>query len=625
MKTTPPDIRILSEDVANRIAAGEVIERPAAVVKELLENAIDAGATRIDIEFKHGGKSFVKVLDNGCGMTREQALMSLEPHATSKIREPEDLFKISSYGFRGEAVPSIASVSKFTLRTRPEGSQLGTHIDIYAGEVNAVKDCGMAAGTEVIVENLFCSVPVRRKFLKTDNVEASHITKLCRLYALALPQLAITLIENSRVVFRSEQDLGIMDRIERVYGREISSKLMELKECVLGDLKVYGAILKPGESFATNRNVCSFINGRPVDSRAVYSAIKEAYGQLLPKGRYAAAFLFIEMDPASVDVNVHPAKREVRLRNEFAVRDFLLEAMTVKLKAYSLAAMGLEEAPKAEGVNHTGTAADETAKAWEIRPAIRPVITPVCSPRVMPDAISKPAPAFSPQNTAEIQKTKAEKSFQQPPVSQQNAAHQKLNAAPAEKTALPQWRYIGALKKRYALFETPKSMTLMNVSAAIKRVRYAEIMESLEGCPPQSQGLLIPISLKFERSDDECFAANRKAFEACGFEIEDFGKCVYRIVSVPAWVAYEAAENFIRDFVELARDENRNVKRELSADMFARLAVRRIGSAGFAVTEASAQALLERLLLCPSHASSPDGKPTIKEISEAEISRMFAL
>lgn len=278
MKTTPPDIRILSEDVANRIAAGEVIERPAAVVKELLENAIDAGATRIDIEFKHGGKSFVKVLDNGCGMTREQALMSLEPHATSKIREPEDLFKISSYGFRGEAVPSIASVSKFTLRTRPEGSQLGTHIDIYAGEVNAVKDCGMAAGTEVIVENLFCSVPVRRKFLKTDNVEASHITKLCRLYALALPQLAITLIENSRVVFRSEQDLGIMDRIERVYGREISSKLMELKECVLGDLKVYGAILRPGESFATNRNVCSFINGRPVDSRAVYSAIKEAYG-----------------------------------------------------------------------------------------------------------------------------------------------------------------------------------------------------------------------------------------------------------------------------------------------------------------------------------------------------------
>ena len=624
MKTTPPDIRILSEDVANRIAAGEVIERPAAVVKELLENAIDAGATRIDIEFKHGGKSFVKVLDNGCGMTREQALMSLEPHATSKIREPEDLFKISSYGFRGEAVPSIASVSKFTLRTRPEASQLGTQIDIYAGEVNAVKDCGMAAGTEVIVENLFCSVPVRRKFLKTDNVEASHITKLCRLYALALPQLAITLIENSRVVFRSEQDLGIMDRIGRVYGREISSKLMELKECVLGDLKVFGAILKPGESFATNRNVCSFINGRPVDSRAVYSAIKEAYGQLLPKGRYAAAFLFIEMDPASVDVNVHPAKREVRLRNEFAVRDFLLEAMTVKLKAYSLASMGIEETPKAENAGQPDMSG--TAKPLEIRPAIRPAITPACAPKIVPDIISKTAPAFAPENNPGIQKTEAEKSLaQQPPAFQQNAAQQKRDTAPAEKTALPQWRYIGALKKRYALFETPKSMTLMNVSAAIKRVRYAEIMESLEGCPPQSQGLLIPISLKFERSDDECFAANRKAFEACGFEIEDFGRCVYRIISVPAWVAYEAAENFIRDFVELARDENRNVKRELSADMFARLAVRRIGSAGFAVTEASAQALLDRLLRCPSHASSPDGKPTIKEISEAEISRMFAL
>ena len=166
----PPEIKILPDDVANKIAAGEVVERPASVVKELLENSIDAGATRIDIEFKHGGKTFIKVLDNGCGMTRQQALMSLEQHATSKIRSPEDLFSISSYGFRGEAVPSIASVSKFRMRTRPEGESVGTQIDSYASQVLSVKECGMPRGTEILVENLFSGVPARRKFLKSDNV-----------------------------------------------------------------------------------------------------------------------------------------------------------------------------------------------------------------------------------------------------------------------------------------------------------------------------------------------------------------------------------------------------------------------------------------------------------------------
>ena len=279
MKKIPPEIRILPDDVANRIAAGEVVERPSAVAKELLENAIDAGATRIEIEFKRGGKSFIKVSDDGCGMTRQQALTCLEPHATSKIRAPEDLFRISSYGFRGEAVPSIASVSKFKIRTRPEAQTFGTEIDVYAGSVNSVRDCGMASGTEIVVENLFCSVPARRKFLKSDNVEASHIIKLCRLYALALPHLAITLIENSRVIFRSERNVGVIERIERIFGGEIAGKLIELPKTESKSAVVSGAILKAGESFPTSRNICAFINGRPVECKTVYSAIKEAYSQ----------------------------------------------------------------------------------------------------------------------------------------------------------------------------------------------------------------------------------------------------------------------------------------------------------------------------------------------------------
>lgn len=331
----PPEIRILPDDVANKIAAGEVVERPASVVKELLENSVDAGATRIDVEFKHGGKTFIKVLDNGCGMTRQQALMSLEQHATSKIANPDDLFKISTYGFRGEAVPSIASVSKFRLRTRPEGEAFGAQIDACAGKILSVKECGMARGTEILVENLFAGVPARRKFLKGDGVEAGHIARLCRLYALALPQLSITLVENSKVLFRSEGGLGVVARVAKIFGGAAAENLVELKASERDGMKVSGAILSPGESFATSRNICSFINGRPVECRAVYSAVKEAYSQFVPKGRFAGAFLFLELDPASVDVNVHPAKREVRLKNEFAVREFLIGAISERLGAFS--------------------------------------------------------------------------------------------------------------------------------------------------------------------------------------------------------------------------------------------------------------------------------------------------
>ena len=331
----PPEIKILPDDVANKIAAGEVVERPASVVKELLENSIDAGATRIDIEFKHGGKTFIKVLDNGCGMTRQQALMSLEQHATSKIRSPEDLFSISSYGFRGEAVPSIASVSKFRMRTRPEGESVGTQIDSYASQVLSVKECGMPRGTEILVENLFSGVPARRKFLKSDNVEAGHIARLCRLYALALPNLSLTLVENSKVLFHSEEGFGVIARISKIFGRETAENLIELKESQKYGMKVSGAILVPGESFSTSRNICVFINGRPVECRAVYAAVKEAYSQFVPKGRFAGAFLFIELNPSSIDVNVHPAKREVRLKDELGVKNFIADAIIERLKSFS--------------------------------------------------------------------------------------------------------------------------------------------------------------------------------------------------------------------------------------------------------------------------------------------------
>lgn len=614
MKKIPPEIRILPDDVANRIAAGEVVERPSAVAKELLENAIDAGATRIEIEFKRGGKSFIKVSDDGCGMTRQQALTCLEPHATSKIRAPEDLFRISSYGFRGEAVPSIASVSKFKIRTRPEAQTFGTEIDVYAGSVNSVRDCGMASGTEIVVENLFCSVPARRKFLKSDNVEASHIIKLCRLYALALPHLAITLIENSRVIFRSERNVGVIERIERIFGGEIAGKLIELPKTESKSAAVSGAILKAGESFPTSRNICAFINGRPVECKTVYSAIKEAYSQYIPKGRFASAFLFIELAPDTVDVNVHPQKREVRLKNEFEIRDFLLETIANELRKQTVQS---QESQSFSAIPEDTNEFDEPVISQKPTSKISILPKPAFSPQISKMSISQTSslisekisePKLSIQNETKV------------PVESTPHIHRTQESSPmttASKIAVvaKNWRYIGCYKKRYAIFETSKALVMMSISDALKRVRYEEILKGLRGADVLSQVVLIPISLKFERGDDEYFSANRNAFESCGFKIEDFGKSFYRILAVPAWLKYSDAENFIRDFVEIAREENKTLKKSaMSDENFAHALVERTGSANFECNENSAMELLANLLSSPNHMSSPTGTPTLKEI-----------
>ena len=682
----PPEIKILPDDVANKIAAGEVVERPASVVKELLENSIDAGATRIDIEFKHGGKTFIKVLDNGCGMTRQQALMSLEQHATSKIRSPEDLFSISSYGFRGEAVPSIASVSKFRMRTRPEGESVGTQIDSYASQVLSVKECGMPRGTEILVENLFSGVPARRKFLKSDNVEAGHIARLCRLYALALPNLSLTLVENSKVLFHSEEGFGVIARISKIFGRETAENLIELKESQKYGMKVSGAILVPGESFSTSRNICVFINGRPVECRAVYAAVKEAYSQFVPKGRFAGAFLFIELNPSSVDVNVHPAKREVRLKDELGVKNFIADAIIERLKSFSFqepfgafgrragdctisgefsralesfsgknsasrnnpetaqeARMGL--AAKSSGgaggamCDLRGTPAlsnndgqKEQAdfpdariageKSFEVGENAK--ILKESAPdsgtekirgaeelRAFEVAAASPAPAIVPD---------ADKSRAFSGYSEDLQATQSARAAAAKHA----WRYVGCIARRFAIFETPKSMAIMSILSALRRVDFNRIMKALEGEKTPSQKLLLPITMEFGISDDEFFRANRALFESCGFEIDDFGKGYYRIAATPAWLEFSEAEKFVRDIVESSSESGlRTRSKRLGDEMFAYIAAGKIGIGGFVCTEESATSLLSNLLSCPMHMTSPDGRKTLYEISHSRLLSLF--
>ncbi|MDP0497814.1 MAG: DNA mismatch repair endonuclease MutL [Verrucomicrobiota bacterium JB024] len=329
-----PKIRVLPDRVINQIAAGEVIERPAAVVKELLENALDARADRIEIEFRGGGKSFIRVEDNGLGMTPEDALLALERHATSKLREAADLGKILSMGFRGEALPSIASVSRFTLRSRARGWEHGTEVFVNGGRLMHQRECGMAPGTRIEVANLFNSVPARRKFLKSDATESAHITHLVRLHAVARPSVSFSLIENGRTVFSSPKCPDMRERVAEIWGRQLADDLVELAPAEgENGMRLSGLIGKPGTGQATRRQLIALVNGRPVDSRTLNYALIEGFHSYIPKGRYPQAFLFLEIDPAVIDVNIHPAKREIKFRDEGRVRQFVLQAVIAQLQA----------------------------------------------------------------------------------------------------------------------------------------------------------------------------------------------------------------------------------------------------------------------------------------------------
>jgi DNA mismatch repair protein MutL len=324
-------IHLLSEQVANQIAAGEVIERPASVLKELLENSLDAGATQVDVQIGAGGRSLVAVTDNGCGMSKDDALLCLERHATSKLRESDDLDRIASYGFRGEAIPSIASVSRFRLRTREADALAGTELIIDGGRLREVREVGLAPGTQIEVRSLFFNLPARRKFLRTEATEAAHLRQTLLLAGLARPDVGFTLTLDDQPAQRWLPGEDLRQRLVSVFGADWMELTVPLA-AESGALKLHGFIGKPGVSRAARGEELFFINQRPVENRTLHFGLLEGYHNSLMKGRYPVAILFLEMDPAGVDVNIHPAKREVRFHDDFTIRHFVVKAVTEALR-----------------------------------------------------------------------------------------------------------------------------------------------------------------------------------------------------------------------------------------------------------------------------------------------------
>src|SRR5213079_1777517 len=325
-------IRLLPDTVASQVAAGEVVERPASVVKELIENGIDAGARKIEIAIRRGGMSLVRVIDDGCGMDRDDALLSLERHATSKIRSAADLQAVDTLGFRGEALPSISSVSRFRLTTREPNAIVGTEIIVNGGKINIVRDGGEAPGTQIEVRSLFYNLPARRKFLRSENTESRNIEHQIHLQAIGHPRIGFSLLRDDRMLFQLPAAATLGGRIRDIYGIELLERLVEVNGTPSRNIRTAGFIGQAGLSRQTRSQQLVFVNGRAIESALLTGALREGYHTALMKGQYPVTFLFLEIDPASVDVNVHPAKREVRFRDPTAVREAFVHSIQQTLE-----------------------------------------------------------------------------------------------------------------------------------------------------------------------------------------------------------------------------------------------------------------------------------------------------
>lgn len=609
-----PSIRVLPDRVVNQIAAGEVIERPAAVVKELVENSLDAGATRIEVEFRQGGKSFIRVEDNGRGMSPDEALLSLERHATSKLREADDLLSIVSLGFRGEALPSIASVSRFTMKTRTAEWEHGSEIFINGGKMIHQRDCGMAPGTRMEVAQLFNSVPARRKFLKTDATEAAHIIQLVRLHAVSRPDVAFELIENGRTVFKSPVCPTKKDRVLEIWGSALAKELVELPAIETSGLKLQGLIGKPGVARASRREMITLVNGRPVDSRTLNFALIEAYHTFIPKGKYPLAFLFLNISPDAVDVNIHPAKREIRFRDEGRVRQFILRAVQEELRKHS-APQWQPAIPESK----PPLPSDEASQAAE---AILQARAPVPQPRPLVDLPAEPTPAFE-AKPVEPDSVMQANEIKPPPLIEEKGS-QIIDDSLSTTPATLDWRLIGRWREQTALFETETGLIMMNVRAAHQRVWFERIEKGFAEEAVVQQPLLVPIPLEFEPVASAILEEHLEFFQKMGFQLEPFGRHFFRLEAYPEWVSEKSVESFVRELVATIREQGLNPqKTSVAHESIARLAATRAVRMDDSLNDEAVIALANDLLACSQPLACPQGRPTYFEMTRGELDKRF--
>ena len=596
-------IALLSEAVASQVAAGEVVERPASVVKELVENALDAGAGRIEVLVRRGGISMIRVVDDGCGMDRDDALLCLERHATSKIRTGHDLAAIRTLGFRGEALPSIASVSRFRLTTRERDALAGTEVIVNGGKIETVRDGGDAPGTQVEARQLFYNLPARRKFLRTENTEASHVEHQLHLQAIGHPGVAFVLVTDERIVWQLPAAAHLRERIRDLCGPALSAELLEVPEFSAGDISIRGFIGKAGVSRSGRQQQLVFLNGRPVENSTVNFALREGYHTALMKGQHPVSFLFIDMDPAAVDVNVHPAKREVRFRDTGTVRDAVVEAIRRTLES------------------------DRGAWSQTFRAAPEPPLVPETEQLALRRDWAAPVQFIEPLRGAERSTSNV-----QPPTSNAPPPPPNLGTPPPEsnpQSAIrnPQsqdFRILGVLGKLYVLMENASGLVLVDQHAAHERILFEEMRKRMEDQGVPAQRLLIPLTLQVTPRDADWITRNSDTLHRAGIGLEAFGAATFKIDTLPTFLRATDPSQLLRDIIDDLRETSTQTsKLRLGEDMIAKTVCRHAVKANDVLRDPELVRLIQDLLACELPYCCPHGRPTMIQIGYAELEKKF--
>jgi len=578
-------IRVLSEEVASQIAAGEVVERPASVVKELVENSIDAGARSIQVETRAGGKQFIRVSDDGCGVPAADVEVAFHRHSTSKLSTADDLAHITTLGFRGEALASIAAVSRVTFATRSAGEPVGTLLRLEGLRVATRQESGRPQGTAVTVENLFFNIPARRKFLRTERTERRHIDGWLTRYAMAYPEVRFTLSHDGRAVFQSS-GLGpdrLRDVLVAVYGLEIGAAVLEI---VPGDqqpaagIQVAGFAGPPSLHRANRGYITLFVNGRWVQDVRLSYAIIQAYHTLLPSGRYPLAVVMVRMPPEEVDVNVHPAKAEVRFRDGDAVFRAVQKAVRRTL---------LERSPV--------PIAARPPTAWPLSPAQRQSERRERLAGLRPQSAGK------------------QLRFEERPA--------ELDALSSPKDRLPPLRVVGQLGVTYVVAEGTEGLYLIDQHAAHERVLFERMLAERERADVPSQALLEPQPVELAPEAAGLLEEHLETLASLGFQVEPFGQMTMLVRALPAIVVQENPREVLEDIAAalLAGDAPlaSRVEEAVTLSVCKRAAIK----AGQVMTQVEMEKLIRSLEQCTSPRTCPHGRPTMIHLSVEQLAREF--
>jgi len=585
-------IQLLADTVINKIAAGEVVERPASVVKELLENAIDAAAEAIEVEVVSGGKRLISIQDDGHGMSRDDALMALERHATSKIHDVHDIERIGTLGFRGEALAAIASVSRFSLLTREVDALEGTEIDIQGGSVQSVQGAGGPAGTRVTVRNLFFNVPARRKFLRTEQTEFGHIRQMFLVHALAHPDLALRLTADDRLIYEMAGGATLADRIRELFSAELLRSLKEV-DYADADVHVSGYVGQPQLHRADRSEQYVFVNGRPAGAPVIGRAIREAYQSLMAKSRHPVIFLFIETDPDRVDVNVHPTKKEVRFRNPSEVKAGIYEAIVQALKG--------------EGKQTVQDPSEVPPHLFPPQPVVEiqdlPRLDPFPYPRLPLGGDPLKTPGGAP------------------------GTFYRAGGAPDAPGAGAPWswcRVLGQVGGLYVVLETDEGLVLMDPHAAHERVLFEGYMGELGRHEVRSQGMLVPEAVELSPVKGTVIRANIGILQEMGFGISEFGGNSFLVDAIPSCLGEVSAASLLPEIaVFLEENGTRSGTQILVEEEIARQASRAAVQGRRLLKLKEIEHLVVELARTDMPYTCPHGRPTIIFMGYGELDRKF--